>query len=89
MRDTCMHMRTRRRRTLTRFIALSGSEGEPARVVVSERIAETCRRLGCIEAPLTWMPPEDMALSEDNMVEAWLLAKRSAGMRGVHLILSC
>ena len=63
--------------------ALSGGAGEPARVVVSERIAETCRRLGCTEAPLTWVPPEDMALSEDNMVEAWLLAKRRAGMRGV------
>ena len=63
--------------------ALSGGEGEPARVVVSERIAETCRRLGCTEAPLTWEPPKDMALSEDDMVEAWLLAKRRAGMRGV------
>ena len=63
--------------------ALSGGDGEPTRVVVSERIAATCRRLGCTEAPLTWEPSEDVVLSEDNMVEAWLLAKRRAGMRGV------
>ena len=63
--------------------ALSGGEGEPARVVVSERIAATCRRLGCTEAPLMWEPPVDVVLSEDDMVEAWLLAKRRAGMRGV------
>ena len=63
--------------------ALSGGLGEPARIAVSERIAETCRRLGCTGSPLEWEPPEDIALSEDHMVEAWLRMKREARMRGV------
>ena len=57
--------------------------GEPARIAVSERIAETCRRLGCTGSPLEWEPPEDTALSEDHMVEAWLRMKREARIRGV------
>ena len=63
--------------------ALSGGLGEPVRVTVSERVESTCRRLGCDQAPLTWHPREIMGgLDEDNMVEAWLLMRLRAGLRG-------
>ena len=64
--------------------ALGGGLGEPVRTAVSERVAATCRCLGCTQAPLTWHPVHLMnTLSEDHMVEAWLLMKLRAQMRGV------
>ena len=64
--------------------ALGGGLGEPVRTAVSERVAETCKRLGCTQAPLTWHPTEIQdTLSEDHMVEAWLLMKIRARLRGV------
>mmetsp|Transcript_58631 Transcript_58631/g.154055 ORF Transcript_58631/g.154055 Transcript_58631/m.154055 type:complete len:227 (-) Transcript_58631:21-701(-) len=63
--------------------ALCGAEGEPHRAAVKSAIVGTCRRLGCRGySPLEWTPEHLRdELSEDNVIEAWLLAKRS-GRRG-------
>ena len=63
--------------------ALGGGLGEPVRAAVSERVAVTCQRLGCTQEPLTWHPAHlTKSLSEDHMVEAWLLMKLRAQMKG-------
>ena len=64
--------------------ALCGGDGEPARVAVEAAIASTCWRLGCRADPLAWDPQHvRAALSEDMMVEAWLLAKMRTGLVGL------
>ena len=65
--------------------ALRGGEGEPHRVAVEEEIKRTCERLGCCqESPLTWEPRHlEEQLSEDRMIEAWLLFKMRTGIRGI------
>ena len=63
--------------------ALSGADGEPQRAAVQSAIVETCKRLGCRgESPLTWEPAH-VHLDENNLIEAWLLAKRRTRMRAV------
>lgn len=64
--------------------ALCGGDGEPARVAVEAAIASTCWRLGCRGDPLAWDPQHARAaLSEDMVVEAWLLAKLRTGLVGM------
>ena len=66
--------------------ALCGHFGEPHTGVVADAIARTCHRLGCRDvSPLEWHPdhiPHE-CLSEDLMIEAWVLAKLRMGMCGV------
>ena len=64
--------------------ALCGGDGEPARVAVEAAVASTCWRLGCRTDPLTWDPQHTRAaLSEDMVIEAWLLAKMRTGLVGL------
>ena len=64
--------------------ALCGGDGEPARVAVEAAIASTCWRLGCRADPLAWDPQHARAtLSEDMLIEAWLLVKMRAGLVGM------
>ena len=65
--------------------ALCGAEGEPHRAAVKSAIVGACRRLGCRGySPLEWSPEHlRHELSEDNVIEAWLLAKLRTGIRAV------
>jgi hypothetical protein len=65
--------------------ALSANEGEPHRHAVEAQIAETCWRLGCRRIhPLEWHPTHiEHELSEDNIIEAWILTKLRMRKRGV------
>ena len=67
---------------------LSGGRGAPSQQGLTSHIALTCWRLGCRTHPLLWDPthiPEEGAdgLREDLVVEAWLLMKRRAGLKGL------
>ena len=66
--------------------ALCGQLGEPHTGVVADAIARTCHRLGCRDvSPLEWHPSHIPfeCLSEDLMIEAWILAKLRMGICGV------
>ena len=67
--------------------ALEGGEGEAERVVVEAELANVCVRLGCRGThPLEWRPEhleEGVdGLREDDVIEAYLLARVRLGLRG-------
>jgi hypothetical protein len=72
--------------------ALCGVEGRPDRTAVEAAIAQTCVRLGYVATalaptPLDWWPLhllQQGALSEEFVIEAWLLYRLEAGLASPH-----
>jgi hypothetical protein len=68
--------------------ALSGPTHAPVRIAVESAIAETCYLLGCRDThPLEWNPTHiphdiDTPLDEDDIIQAWILAKLRCDMTG-------
>ena len=69
---------------------LAGRDGEPARLALESLIALTCHRLGyepseACPTPLEWFPTHLVAhLSEELIVEAWLLYRLRTGIGARH-----
>ena len=72
--------------------ALCGEEGRPDRTAVEAAIAQTCVRIGYVATalapmPLDWWPLRLLqpgALSEEFVIEAWLLYRLQAGLATQH-----
>jgi ribonuclease HI len=68
---------------------LCGGSGAPARRVIEAAISSTMWRLGCRgmtgDGPIEWQAPHigDDQLSDECIIEAWLKAKRRAGVAAI------